>query len=238
MVDVERGRKEYWDGRFLAGDTPWELNAPSVVLREALSVAFPAVAAGTQRPLEGVTALSPGCGTGSDALELARQGARVLAVDWSEYACARLRERLADPGAQSGPGSISVLHGDFFAARAEPVDIICEHTFFCAIEPSARREYVSAVQRWLKPGGYLLGNFFVLSEVEARALPALSLTKEGVGPPFATTERELRALFSGSFEVVALYPAEKGQEGRRPGMEWVGVFAHTHNHIHGVRDYR
>jgi SAM-dependent methyltransferase len=168
--------------------------------------------------------LSPGCGTGSDALALAKAGATVLAVDWSSHACARLQSRLSVGELEVGVGGIRVQHGDFFSLPAERVDLVCEHTFFCAIDPEARRNYVSTVYRWLKPGGYLVGNFFVLESEVAKDLPGLSLTKEGVGPPFATTVDELRDLLSGYFTIITLRPANSGEEGRRSGMEWVGVF--------------
>jgi SAM-dependent methyltransferase len=210
---------EYWEYRFNSGDTPWELGVPSKVLFEGLSIVFQG-----EKPLAGLTVLSPGCGTGSDALALADAGATVVAVDWSSHACARLQARLSAGHVGAGAGVVRVIQGDFFALPPEPVDLVCEHTFFCAIDPQARKSYVSTVVRWLKPGGYLVGNFFVLEAELARGLPGLSLTREGAGPPFATTVDELHELLSGAFTIIALRPARQGEEGRKPGMEWVGVF--------------
>ncbi len=209
----------YWEQRFESSDTPWELGAPSKVLLEGLSILYRG-----QIALAGLTVLSPGCGTGSDAIALAQSGAAVIAVDWSTHACTRLQSRLSENKQDIGAGSIRVTQGDFFSLPAEQVDLVCEHTFFCAIDPVMRRDYVSIAHRWLKPGGYLVGNFFVLEPEAAKQLPGLSLTKEGVGPPFATTRDELHGLFSRYFTVVELRPASSGEEGRRPGMEWVGVF--------------
>ncbi len=212
----------YWEQRFGSGDTPWELCAPSKVLFEALASVYMG-----EKPLQGVRVLLPGCGTGSDALELAKHGANVLAVDWSTYACSKLRDRLASLPSDGEVGKVTVLRGDFFKVSPRPVDLVCEHTFFCAISPAARPEYVSTVASWLKPGGYLIGNFFVLSDTEARALPDLSLTKEGRGPPFATTVGELHSLFSNHFAIISLRPGSTGEANRRPGMEWVGIFRRT-----------
>ena len=208
---------EYWQGRFLSSDTPWELGHPSVVLLEA----FDELA---RRGVEirDKKVLSPGCGTGSDAIALAERGAHVLAVDWSPSAIAEVQtrsQRIAE-----GVGSVEVSSGDFFALEARPVDSISEHTFFCAIDPSARPRYVERIKVWLKPGGYLFGNFFVLSEDDARALPRLSLTSSGDGPPFATTVSELRGLFASGFEELVLRPATRSEPDRRPGMEWIGIF--------------
>lgn len=213
---------DYWNQRFNSEDTPWELSAPSKVLFEALAALYSG-----KSPLQGVRVLLPGCGTGSDALELAKQGAYVVAVDWSAYACDRLQARLASLQSDGEAGRIRVLRGDFFSVSPEPVDLVCEHTFFCAINPGARQDYVSTVAAWLNPGGYLAGNFFVLPDEEARALPELSLTKDGQGPPFATTVNELHSLFSNHFAIVSLRPGSFGEPHRRPGMEWVGIFRRT-----------
>ena len=129
------------------------------------------------------------------------------------------------PGVKvSAPSLTSKDIEDARFALAQQVDFISEHTFFCAIDPSARPQYVERMEVWLKPGGYLLGNFFVLSERDAGSLPGLSLTSTGEGPPFATTVSELRRLFASGFEEISLRPATTSEPDRRPGMEWIGIF--------------
>jgi SAM-dependent methyltransferase len=208
---------QYWQGRFESGDTPWELGHPSVVLLEGFDVL-----ARAGRPLAGMRVLSPGCGRGSDALALVEQGAHVVAVDWSPVAVQDLKERFS----KSTPttGALEVIAGDFFQVAPRDMDCVAEHTFFCAIDPSARPRYVQRIAEWLRPGGYLVGNFFVLPEATATALPKLSLTQSGEGPPFATTVSELNMLLSPFFTTVTLQPASQQEPDRRPGMEWVGIF--------------
>jgi SAM-dependent methyltransferase len=174
------------------------------------------------KPISGMRVLSPGCGKGADALEIARQGAHVIAVDWSPAAVKSLQERSAEVA--RSPGSLEVVAGDFFHVNPQPVDYVAEHTFFCAIDPSSRPLYVERIATWVKPGGFLVGNFFVLSEEEAAALPALSLAPSGVGPPFVTTVIELERLLSPYFSTVVLQRAVRQESGRRPGMEWIGIF--------------
>ena len=70
----------------------------------------------------------------------------------------------------------------------------------------------------------MVGNFFVLPEATAAALPKLSLTQSGEGPPFATTVAELERLLSPYFTTVVLQQASQQEPDRRPGMEWVGIF--------------
>lgn len=207
----------YWQKRFDEADTPWELMGPSSVVIEALEYI-----ATLGCRLGGARVLVAGCGSGSDALECARRGARVLAIDWSEAAIAQVsRAYEANKGAI--PGVVKVIQGDFFSIPPEPVDVVCEHTFFCAIDPFMRLRYMESMAKWLKPGGYLCGNFFVLPSQEVAHLKSLSLTREGQGPPFVTGERDLIELCSPWFEVVRLQPAASPEPSRRPGLEWVGV---------------
>jgi SAM-dependent methyltransferase len=208
----------YWQGRFTVGDTPWELSAPSTVLIEALQEVE---ARGVS--LKSTKVLSPGCGTASDAMELARRGAHVVAVDWSTLALNGARRKYAALSSELS-GTIDFRQGDFFAISPESVDIVCEHTFFCAIDPGMRQRYIDAIARWVKPEGFLIGNFFILDSSEAQALPGLSLTKEGQGPPFACTREALEHLTKPHFEPIVMRPANNPEPSRRPGMEWVCIF--------------
>jgi SAM-dependent methyltransferase len=210
--------EDYWQARFHLGDTPWELGAPSVVLFEALGCVPP-----ISDDLKGLTVLSPGCGTGSDAVELAIRGAYVIAVDWSNAAAAGLKSRLDSLGRPDIASRVQFMSGDFFEVNPVSVDLVCEHTFFCAIDPAMRVRYAEKIASWIKPGGYLVANFFVASEEEIKQLANKSLTKDRIGPPFATTESELREIFGKNFRFLELRPATVGESTRRPGLEWVGV---------------
>jgi len=67
------------------------------------------------------------------------------------------------------------------------VDAIFEHTFFCAIDPLRRKEYVQEVLRVLKPKtGKWFGIFFLL--------------EHPIGPPFALTQWELREFVQKTFD--------------------------------------
>lgn len=208
---------EYWQDRFESGDTPWELGHPSVVLLEGFDLL-----ARSGHALAGMSVLSPGCGRGSDAIALARRGARVIAVDWSQIALHDLNERFSKSA--SSAGALEVVAGDFFELTPRQVDCVAEHTFFCAIDPAVRPRYARRIADWVRPGGYLVGNFFVLPDATAAALPRLSLTQSGEGPPFATTVAELEKLFSPYFTTEVLQQASKQEPDRRPGMEWIGIF--------------
>ena len=116
------------------------------------------------------------------------------------------------------------MAGDFFEMDPQPLDLVLEHTFFCALDPSMRTTYAEKIAQWTKPGGFLVGNFFVLSQELVKTLPGLSLTQRGEGPPFASTVKEIEGLLLPNFEEVALRPANNPDPDRRPEMEWVGIF--------------
>jgi magnesium-protoporphyrin O-methyltransferase len=59
--------------------------------------------------LSGQRVLDAGCGTGAMSLELARRGARVVAIDLSPTLVELARERIGD---DTGPGSIEFMSGD------------------------------------------------------------------------------------------------------------------------------
>jgi SAM-dependent methyltransferase len=210
--------KNYWQKRFDIGDTPWELGNASGVLKEAISEL-----AKLGVSIKRAKTLVPGCGTGEDALFLAHQGADVIAVDWSTNATDALSKKYSIIK-DKVPGTLKSLIGDFFAVSPEPVELVCEHTFFCAIDPINRDLYVTRMLEWLKPGGYIFGNFFILPDEGVTTLTNNSLAKDGGGPPFASTVDEINARFGEMFSIVYLKPAANPEASRRPGLEWVGIF--------------
>lgn len=210
--------RDYWEARFDASDTPWELGAPSSVLMEACSEVST-----LGMSFAGARVLSPGCGRGADALELVSRGASVIGVEWSRSVAEDLMTRYRAAGIPGG-GCLEVRIGDFFALPPEPVDVVCEHTFMCALDPSQRAKYAARIASWMKQGGYLCGNFFIVNDDDISRFPGLSLTKEGFGPPFGITRSDLESLLARYFSVVCLRPGLHPAEGRRAGLEWAGVF--------------
>jgi len=167
-----------WEARYQSGDMPWEKGAPSPGLVDFLA---------SNPELSGETVCVPGGGTSHDALAWARAGFRVYGYDLAPSAI-RLSQERAD---------VAGLPGQFRLAnflRDEPpfpFDWLFEHTLFCAIQPSERELYVTAVLRWLKPGGNYLAVNYLISDKD--------------GPPFGTTREELWQRFSPHFELKQEY---------------------------------
>ncbi|MBT5764511.1 MAG: thiopurine S-methyltransferase, partial [Nitrospina sp.] len=87
-------------------------------------------------------------------------------------------------------------------------DLVLEQTFFCAISPRQRQDYVLNVSRILKPGGMLVGLFYH--------------TDEQGGPPYNTTREDIERHFSKNFEIQELDKTSLSAE-QRKGKEWLGV---------------
>jgi len=210
--------RNYWQKRFTSGDTPWELGRASRVVCEAL-----AELEARGFLLNARRVLCPGCGTGADAIEVARLGASVIGIDWCDSAVTASKQRASVVHGELR-GSLEVRQADFFLAAPEPVDLVCEHTFFCAIDPGLRPRYVERVHKWLSKGGFLAGNFFIIPPDVAPKLTRMSLGPDGTGPPFACTEQELLKLTADYFEPVLMRPGHNSEPTRKGGIEWVCIF--------------
>jgi SAM-dependent methyltransferase len=80
----------HWDERYAQGDTPWETGRPSSELERVVA----------EVPIRPGRALELGCGTGANAVWLARQGFDVTALDLSPAAVERARRRADEAGAR------------------------------------------------------------------------------------------------------------------------------------------
>lgn len=209
--------KAYWEKRFHEGDTPWDLGKATPLLEEALEFlrGLPGYGTGLGST-KSAYVLSAGAGRGADALELVRRGFNVVAVEWLSPAVETLRKRYEALGSDI-KGSLSIIEGDFFKIEACKVDFAFEHTFFCALEPGFRTNYVDAMSRWLKPGGVLLGNFFIHSGSGGDI-------NDRCEPPFFISKENLQAIFCCKFKLLYLAPATQSGVGRRGDFEWLGVF--------------
>ena len=179
-----------WETRYQTNDMPWEKGAPSPGLVDFLA---------KQAHLPRGTVLVPGCGTGHDVRQWASAGFAATGCDIAPSAIRLAEEKTAAAGL-----SAQFILGDFLAhAVPGPYDWIFEHTLFCAIDPSRRSDYVTAVLRRLKSGGSYLAVNYLIPDTD--------------GPPFGTTLQELLDRFSPHLDlqsewVPRSYPNRTGLE--------------------------
>lgn len=190
-----------WDARYRSGDTPWCKGRAHPLTHELIDTLLP----------QGFTGrfFVPGCGRGWDlaAISEARPDATIIGADLSASALEAF-----DPSIGNHP-KIERISGDFLDSEwltkaVGGVDVIWEHTCFCAIEPTRRKDYVKSAATILPAGGMLLGLFF------------LALNDGGCGPPWNCRPHELEKCFEDAFDLVRCELALNTFEGRH-GEEYV-----------------
>lgn len=165
--------KTYWDNRYLAGDTGWDIGDVSIPLKEYID----------QYQNKNAAILIPGCGNAYEAAYLLQNGfTNVTIIDISSTAIEKLRERFVSfEGKQ-----LHIICGDFFKLT-QKFDLVLEQTFFCALPIVARKAYAAKMHDLLKKDGKLTGVLF------NRAFSG--------GPPFGGVKEDYVSLFSKKFQI-------------------------------------
>ncbi|MDQ3315132.1 MAG: TPMT family class I SAM-dependent methyltransferase [Verrucomicrobiota bacterium] len=133
---------EFWQPRYLTGDTPWDFGGVPLALTQWLRTESPAG-----------RVLIPGCGTGHEVRAFHDAGWDVVAVDYTPAAVARAKTML-------GPLGNKVILTDFFTHRfASGFAVIYERTFLCSMPRDRWPAYVDRVAELLADGGRLVGHF-------------------------------------------------------------------------------
>lgn len=182
--------KEFWNQRYLDNSTGWDLgqvSPPFVHLVELRKLV----------PYSNI--LIPGAGRGWEAIYLARQGFEVTCVDFAPEAIREAETLSLKEGVK-----VHYVEEDLFRLtpdRTGVFDYLLEQTCFCAIDPERRADYVKMAVRMIRPGGELVGLFYVHG-------------KEG-GPPWTTTAEEVRTLFRERFDFLEFAITDLSVESRK-----------------------
>ena len=164
----DSSRPEFWDSRYRDHVTPWDKGGS------------PARLIDFARTLPSATrVLIPGCGTGHEAVFLARAGLDVLALDFSAAAVKAARET-------AGPFADLIVQADFFDFDAGTCFyVIYERAFLCALPRHLWPAYAARAAEVLRPGGCIAGFWF--------------FDDNDRGPPFGTSDHGLEALLGPAF---------------------------------------
>ncbi|MBL0884589.1 MAG: methyltransferase domain-containing protein, partial [Chitinophagaceae bacterium] len=134
-----------------------------------------------------ISILIPGGGNSYEALYLLEQGfTDITVIDLAPSVTEKLRLQT-----DTYKSNIKIITGDFFELTGS-YDLILEQTFFCAIDPTLRGNYVTKMSEILKPHGKLVGVLFNRSFES--------------GPPFGGSEKEYRTLFASTFQHIRMEP--------------------------------
>ena len=166
---------EYWNQRYKDHETGWDLGHMSRPIKTYVD----------QLDNKALTILIPGAGNSFEAEYLWNLGFKnVYIIDIASIPLINFKNRVPDFPEDH------LLVGNFFDLDLT-VDLLLEQTFFCAIDPVLRPQYVQQAARILRPGGRLAGVLF------AHPFPFQ-------GPPFGGTQEKYRSLFSASFRILQL----------------------------------
>lgn len=165
---------DFWNDRYLKGDTPWNIAQASPPLTSYLD----------QLDDKTIKILIPGAGHAHEANYMLEHGFTDITIcDISEAAIIGLKTKLP-------LDSVNLITGDFFELTGK-YELILEQTFFCALHPSLRKNYINKTYELLNDGGKLVGVLF-------------DRIFEQDGPPFGGTKEEYEKLFSQKFYIQKL----------------------------------
>lgn len=172
--------EQFWNERYLSGQTGWDMGEVSPPLKAYFD----------QLEDKELAILIPGCGNAYEAKYLAEAGFKnVTVVDIAETPLQHLRAWLHEQKIDS----VQLVHANFFDLEGS-YDLMIEQTFFCALDPSLRDDYVRKTNALLAPKGKLVGLLFA------------SYFEQG-GPPFGGVEEEYRRLFAPYFAIEHMEPS-------------------------------
>ncbi len=194
-----------WNQRYIESNTPWDSGVPSEELKQV-------IASGLIKPCR---VFEIGCGTGTNAIFLAKSGFEVTACDLSDVAIEKAKSKAEDSGA-----SIAFIQADIATLEYDgaPFPFVFDRGTYHIVRKGNLVGFQNTLKRLVEPGGCYL----VLAGNANDDAP------EGCGPPRMTaaelcTELEFDAFDLVSLEVGHFHGVKIGGELLTP-LAWKGVF--------------
>jgi SAM-dependent methyltransferase len=170
-----------WDQWYRMGTPPWDSGKPSLELMRIVQ----------EQPIRACPTLELGCGTGANAIWLAKRRYDVTAIDWSPLAIERARLRTEQHDALLRLVCADVFE---FARNGGRFDFVYDAGLYHFIRQAELSRFLDLLWWVTQPGSYYLtlaGNAEEASEEQ--------------GPP-RVSEEDLRGELGRLFEVVSLRP--------------------------------
>ena len=168
----------YWQGRYLNNSTGWDIGYVSTPLKSYFD----------QLEAKEIRILIPGAGNAYEAAYLWNLGFKhVDVLDVASAPLETFRQQFSDFPVNQ------LINGDFFDHKGS-YDLMVEQTFFCALDPMLRQDYVKKAWELLKPNGKLVGLLWNKPMNTDR-------------PPFGGSEEEYDHLFAPFFHLEVLQTA-------------------------------
>ena len=186
--------KEFWEKKYSNDETGWDIGYASTPLTNYFD----------QLTNKDLKILIPGGGNSYEAEYLFENGFKnVFVIDIALQPLANLKKRFPDFPENH------LIQDDFFNHDIH-YDLIVEQTFFCALNPSLRENYVDKMHSLLNKNGKLVGLLF-----------DFELTEEG--PPFGGDLIEYIQLFYSKFEIKVFEKCHNSIK-QRQGREFFFIF--------------
>ncbi len=186
--------KKYWEDRYLNDSAPWDAGEVTTPIKEYID----------QLTEKSLKILVPGAGNGHEFEYLIQQGFNnSYVLDIAPTPLSNIKERLPELDSKH------LILDDFFKHQNQ-YDLIVEQTFFCALDPSLRKQYAEKMHNLLAPNGKLAGLFF-----------QFPLTEQG--PPFGGSIEEYIATFENLFTIHTMETAHNSIKPRE-GKELFFIF--------------
>lgn len=183
----------FWNSRYAAGKTPWDLGRVPSALESFL-----------KRTKPPGRVLIPGCGSGYEVQAFHDAGFEVTAIDFSSAAVERAGRIL-------GPLRRCVIQGDFFSHdfTTQKFDLTYERTFLCSLPPARWPAYARRMAELLSKGKVLAGIFLYGEEPDP--------------PPYPLPEARALELLGNNFDLIGNEPVSDSLpffEGMERWQEW------------------
>lgn len=173
---MEKGLNDesFWNERYLNRETGWDINQVSPPLKHYIDSIHD----------KSMAILIPGCGNAYEAEYLIENAfLNVTVLDISSVLVNKLKDKFTGK-------KINIIQADFFTHQGK-YDLILEQTFFCALNPSLRHDYVKKMHNLLNENGRLAGVLF----------------NKDFGndhPPYGGSKEEYLKLFSPFFQILTM----------------------------------
>lgn len=189
-MEIDFLSKDYWNNRYAEHATGWDIGKVSPPLKNYID----------QLTNKAAAILIPGGGNGHEAVYLAEHGfTNITVVDISPIAINSLKEIFEHKHIHA----IQLICANFFELKGS-YDLIIEQTFFCALDPELREDYIKKMAELLSDDGKLVGLLFN--------------TDFEISPPFGGKLSDYQVQFSKHFEILKMEPCYNSIS-RRAGTE-------------------
>ena len=197
MMEIPKFDKAFWSSKYQEGQTGWDMGEVSPPIQAYIE----------QLSNKQLSILIPGAGNAYEAAFLFEQGFQdVTVLDLAKEPLDNFKKRVPD-----FPDS-NLIQDDFFNHKGQ-YDLIIEQTFFCALDPSLRVDYIDKMKALHKPKGKLVGLLF-----------DFRLSDEG--PPFGGDADAYSLAFQKRFNLKTLAPCYNSIK-PRDGKELFIIFEKT-----------